>query len=73
MEKKESVKSLNGPKIKRTQKRTERRKRAMKRLEQQLLSGEKTVTENRVSAKSPLTESDKIRMKHELAILKSRI
>ncbi len=51
----------------------QRRKRAMKRLETQLGTGKKPVFEEGVIQTVPLTESDKIRIKHEIAILKSRI
>lgn len=53
----------------------ERRRRVIKRLENQLLTGFKTVMDSMSKAigTAPLTEGDKIRIKHEIAILKARI
>lgn len=51
----------------------ERRKRVIKRLENQLVTGYKPVVEEGKMSTVPLTESDRIRIKHEIAILKSRI
>lgn len=50
-----------------------RRERVIKRLENQLVTGYKPVIENKEMSTIPLTESDRIRIKHEIAILKSRI
>lgn len=50
-----------------------RRERVIKRLENQLVTGYKPVIENKKMSTIPLTESDRIRIKHEIAILKSRI
>lgn len=50
-----------------------RRERVIKRLENQLVTGYKPIIENKKMSTIPLTESDRIRIKHEIAILKSRI
>lgn len=50
-----------------------RRKRVIKRLENQLLTNHKPVYEKGVMHTIPLTEGDKARIKQEITILKSRI
>lgn len=51
----------------------ERRKRVIKRLENQLLTGHKPVVKEGTMHTIPLEEKDITRIKHEIAILKSRI
>lgn len=59
----------------RSPKAVNRRKRVIKRLENQLLTGHKSVVypESGTMGTEPLTDKDTIRIKHEIAILKSRI
>lgn len=57
----------------RSPKAVERRKRVKQRLENQLLTGYKPVYQIGEMSTVPLTEHDRNRIKHEIAILKSRI
>ncbi len=51
----------------------DRRKGALKRLENQLLTGYKTVNVEGGIGTAPLTEEDKVRINKEIEILKTRL
>ena len=51
----------------------ERRRRVIKRLENQLLTGYKTVNVGVATGTEPLTDADKARINKELEILKTRL
>jgi hypothetical protein len=51
-----------------------RRERVIKRLENQLLTGFKTVTDEKGNIGSePLTDKDKVRIRGEIEVLKTRL
>jgi len=64
---------MNSKKIHKKRGHTQRRTGSLKRLENQLLTGFKTVTLVDGIGTTPLTDSDKIRIRKEIEVLKSRI